>query len=118
MFDTRAVSSTGEILVRILARKFNVWRFFFSFFLCHTVKCRNPTVSVPPLRIHRGSVESGSAAQKKRWVVQGQRGMKGQVEEKDMGPSKERPEIHKPHTTINPSRIHASFSYVCVRRSV
>lgn len=88
------------------------------FFLCHTVKCRNPTVSVPPLRIHRGSVESESAAQKKRWVVQGQRGMKGQAEEKDMGPSKERPEIHKPHTTINPSRIHASFSYVCVRRSV
>lgn len=35
-----------------------------------------------------------------------------------MGPSKERPEIHKPHTTINPSWIHASFSYVCVRRSV
>lgn len=77
-----------------------------------------PQWAFPPLRIHRGSVESGSAAQKKRWVVQGQRGMKGQAEEKDMGPSKERPEIHKPHTTINPSRIHASFSYVCVRRSV
>lgn len=92
--------------------------FFFLFFYAILWNVGIPQWAFPPLRIHRGSVESGSAAQKKSWVVQGQRGMKGQVEEKDMGPSKERPEIHKPHTTINPSRIHASFSYVCVRRSV